>query len=174
MSSTLMLGLESRRSTCLVACLGFRPRAAASPWPMAQTARAAPRRTPRVASQSDSTRLACRSWPSTPPRTCLTWLMENRCFRMTILSPDLLLRGGRFVASRGGKSRLGEFARICRRRRLCDSFPNRPYDRPILLCPKENEGMSEGLRGRKWSSYFLLRASDEMKDHFVLVLCLRG
>src|SRR5665213_2646177 len=62
---------------------------------------------------------------------------------MTILFPDLLLRGGRFVASRGGKSRLGEFARICRRRRSCDSFPNRPYGRPILLCPMENEGMSE-------------------------------
>ena len=30
-----------------------------------------------------------------------------------------------------------------RRQRPCDSFRNRPYGRPILLCPKENEGMSE-------------------------------
>ncbi|MDA8051221.1 MAG: hypothetical protein M0002_14675, partial [Rhodospirillales bacterium] len=42
-------------------------------------------------------------------------------------------------------SPLGEFARICRRSRSCNSFRNRPYGRPILLCPKENKGMSEVL-----------------------------
>src|ERR1039457_5839986 len=62
---------------------------------------------------------------------------------MTIVSLDLMLRAGRFVGSPHGKSRLGEFARICRRRRSCDFFRNRPYGRPILLCPKGNEGMSE-------------------------------
>src|ERR1039458_2466042 len=62
---------------------------------------------------------------------------------MTIVSLDLMLRAERFVGSRGGKRRLGEFARICRRRRSCDSFRNRPYGRPILLCPKGNEGMTE-------------------------------
>jgi hypothetical protein len=64
---------------------------------------------------------------------------------MTIVAPDLLLWGGRLVGSRGGKSRAGEFARICRRRHSCDSFPNRPYGRPILLWLKGNEGMSEVL-----------------------------
>src|SRR5277367_5877427 len=62
---------------------------------------------------------------------------------MTIVSLDRLLRGGRFVGSRGSKSRLGEFARICRRRRSCDSFPNRPYGQRMLSCPRGNEGMSE-------------------------------
>src|SRR5277367_6463296 len=64
---------------------------------------------------------------------------------MTIVSLDRLLPGGRFVGSRGSKSRLGEFARICRRRRSCDSFPNRPYGQRMLSCPRGNEGMSEGL-----------------------------
>jgi hypothetical protein len=64
---------------------------------------------------------------------------------MTIAYPDLLLRGGRFVGARDCKSGPGEFARKCRRRRSCDSFRNRPYGQPILSCPKENEGMSEGL-----------------------------
>jgi hypothetical protein len=63
---------------------------------------------------------------------------------MTIAHPDLLLRGGRFVGSRGGKSGPGEFARIYRCRRSGDSFRNRPHGRPILSRPKENEGMSEG------------------------------
>src|SRR5271170_7569756 len=67
---------------------------------------------------------------------------------MTIVSLDRLSRGGRFVASYGVGSRLGEFARICRRRRSCDSFPNRPYGQRILLCPKGNEGMSEGRIGK--------------------------
>src|SRR5271168_2626529 len=64
---------------------------------------------------------------------------------MTIVSLDRLLRGGRFVGSRGSKSRLGEFARICRRRRSCDSFPNRPYGQRMLSCPRGNEGMSEAI-----------------------------
>src|SRR5271168_3938907 len=143
MSSTLMFGLESRRSTRLMACLRFRPRAAARPWPMVQTASEALCSTPRVASHSESTRLACRSWSSTPPRTWRTLLKENRRSLMTIVSLDLLLRAGRLVGSRSGKSRVGEFARICRRWRSCDSFRNRPHYRPILLCPEENEGMSE-------------------------------
>ena len=53
-------------------------------------------------------------------------LMENCCCLMTIAYPDLLLRGRRFVGSRDGKSGPGEFARICRRCRSCDSFRNRP------------------------------------------------
>ena len=93
---------------------------------------------------SEATRLACRSSPSTPARTCLIWLLDNRCSRMTIVSLDRLLRGGRFAGSRSGQSRLGEFARICRRRRSKAILSrNRPYGPPILLCPKKNEGMSE-------------------------------
>src|SRR5271166_1401735 len=63
---------------------------------------------------------------------------------MTIVSLDRLLRGGRCVGSRGGKSPLGEFARICHRRRSRDSFRNRPHGPPILFYLKGNEGMSEG------------------------------
>src|SRR5271157_4091577 len=143
MSSTLILGLESRRSTCLIACLGFRPRAAARPRPIVQTASEALRSTPRVASESEATRLACRSWFSTPPRTWRTWLKENRCSRMTMVSSDLLLLAGRFVGSPAVGSRLGEFATICRCRWCRDSFRNRVYPRPIPLCPAGNEGMSE-------------------------------
>src|SRR5580698_8829533 len=71
---------------------------------------------------------------------------------MTIVSLDRLLPGGRFVGSRGSKSRLGEFARICRRRRSCDSFPNRPYGQRMLSCPRGNEGMSEDDDGNPIAS----------------------
>src|SRR5271166_3158556 len=46
-SPTLMASLERSRSTCLIACLGFRLRAAARPWPMAQIAREPLRSTPK-------------------------------------------------------------------------------------------------------------------------------
>src|SRR5271170_5188421 len=62
---------------------------------------------------------------------------------MTIVSLDRLLRGGRFVGSRGNESRIREFARMCRRPRACDSFRNRRHGPPSPLCPNENEGMSE-------------------------------
>ena len=50
--------LESNRSTCLIACLGFKLRAAARPWPMAQIAREPLCNTPSVASHRELTRLA--------------------------------------------------------------------------------------------------------------------
>jgi putative transposase len=62
---------------------------------------------------------------------------------MTIASSALLFRGGRFVGTGDVGSRTGEFATMCCPGRRCDSFQNRPYDQPILLCPEENEGMSE-------------------------------
>ena len=154
-SSTLIFGLESKTIHLLGRMLGgsgrWRQRALGQ-WrrPRGSAAQHA-----IVASPSEATRLACRSSPSTPARTCLIWLLDNRCSRMTIVSLDRLLCGGRFVGSRGGQSRLGEFARICRRRRSCDSFRNRPYGPPILLCPKGNEGMSEErdpTTGRMWST----------------------
>src|ERR1039457_7289023 len=83
---------------------------------------------------------------------------------MTIVSLDLMLRAGRFVGSPHGKSRLGEFARICRRRRSCDSFRNRPYGRPILLCPKGNEGMSEVYQCFKYRAVFLAQCKRVMPD----------
>jgi|ERR1700712_3799810 hypothetical protein len=55
---------------------------------MAQTASEALCSTPAVASQSESMRLACRSWSNTLPRTCRIWLNENRCSLMTTVSPN--------------------------------------------------------------------------------------
>src|SRR5277367_331319 len=80
---------------------------------------------------------------------------------MTIVSLDRLLRGGRFVGSRGSKSRLGEFARICRRRRSCDSFPNRPYGQRMLSCPRGNEGMSQEALAN--SSMFTSGQNDQIR-----------
>ena len=56
MSSTSMAGLESKRSTCLIACFGFKLRAAARPWPMAQIARRPLCNRPRVALHSEPMR----------------------------------------------------------------------------------------------------------------------
>src|SRR5271166_2473596 len=140
-----MAGLESSRSTCLTACLSFRLRAAARPWPMVQTAREALCNTPRVALQSESTRLACRSCSSKPPRTSRTSLNENRCL-MTIAFLDSVLPRGRLACCDGTGNRVRQFARICHPRRSSDSFRDHPHDRPVLLCLNENEGMGK-VRG---------------------------
>src|SRR5271167_2337165 len=55
-SSTFMASLDRSRSTCLMACLGFKLRAAARPWPMAQIASEPLRSTPRVGSARELTR----------------------------------------------------------------------------------------------------------------------
>src|SRR5450759_3054702 len=52
------------RSTCLIACLLNRPRAAANPWPMVETANDALVIIPCVAFASEYTRFACRSSPT--------------------------------------------------------------------------------------------------------------
>src|SRR5450631_2549072 len=83
MSSILMPSLDSSRSTCLVACLVARPRAAARPCPIAETARDALCRTPRVALHRHSTRLACRSCSNTLPSTRCTASNENRLMSAT-------------------------------------------------------------------------------------------
>jgi hypothetical protein len=57
-SSTLMASLDGSRSTCLMACFGFRLPAVARPWPMAQIASELLRNTPNVASQREAKRLA--------------------------------------------------------------------------------------------------------------------
>src|SRR5271157_921312 len=56
--------LDSKRSTCFIACLVVRPRARAKPWPIIATASDADSMTPNVAPASDATRLACRSAPN--------------------------------------------------------------------------------------------------------------
>jgi hypothetical protein len=66
---------------------------------------------------------------------------------MIIASSALLFRDGRFVGTGDVGSRTGEFATMCCPGRRYDSFRNRPYDQPILLCPEENEGMSEEGEG---------------------------
>src|SRR5664279_4453003 len=78
-----MPSLDSSRSTCLVACLVARPRAAARPCPIAETARDALCRTPRVALHRHSTRLACRSCSNTLPSTRCTASNENRLMSAT-------------------------------------------------------------------------------------------
>src|SRR5665811_2103437 len=59
-----MPAFESNRSTCLIACLLNRPRAAANPWPMVETANDALVIIPCVAFASEYTRFACRSSPT--------------------------------------------------------------------------------------------------------------
>src|ERR1035437_1345301 len=59
-----MPAFESNRSTCLIACLLNRPRAAANPWPMVETANDALVIIPCVAFASEYTRFTCRSSPT--------------------------------------------------------------------------------------------------------------
>src|ERR1017187_782280 len=59
-----MPAFESNRSTCLIACLLNRPRAAANPSPMVETANDALVIIPCVAFASEYTRFACRSSPT--------------------------------------------------------------------------------------------------------------
>src|SRR5271166_203826 len=101
MSSTLMPGLDSSRSTCFIACLLARPRAAASPCPMAATASEAPCITPRVASHRLSMRLACRSAPSTPPSTWRTSLNENWLVMVALMRGSAAF--GSWLRSRFGR-----------------------------------------------------------------------
>src|SRR5271157_6427153 len=101
MSSTLMPGLDSSRSTCFIACLLARPRAAASPCPMAATASEAPCITPRVASHRLSMRLACRSAPSTPPSTWRTSLNENWLVMVALMTGSAAF--GSWLRSRFGR-----------------------------------------------------------------------
>jgi hypothetical protein len=56
----------------------------------------------RIAERRDA--LGVKVMATTPPRTCLTWLMENCCCLMTIAYPTMLLRGGRFGGSCDCKS----------------------------------------------------------------------
>src|SRR6478609_2767847 len=124
MSSTLIAGLESNRSTCLIACLGFRLRAAARPWPIVQIANEPLCNTPRVASQRELTRLACRSCSSKPLRTSRIALYEKRSLT-TIVTPESM-SGGRLAGHPSAGNRPHNFARIYRLRRLHDSFRNYP------------------------------------------------
>src|SRR5208337_1656015 len=106
-----MPGLDSSRSTCLIACLLARPRAAASPCPMAATASEAPCITPRVASHRLSMRLACRSAPSTPPSTWRTSLNENWLVMVALMTgsaafgPWLRSRFGRWARAKSGSAK---------------------------------------------------------------------
>jgi hypothetical protein len=59
---TATLVLEKKRSTCLMACFPLSSFATARARPSAPTASWAPCRAPTVASASDTTRLAWRSW----------------------------------------------------------------------------------------------------------------
>src|ERR1700722_3742132 len=60
---------------------------------------------------------------------------------MTIVTPDSALPAGRLAGWGGAGNRLGDFARMCHRWRSQDSFRNRAYGRPILLCPTEMRGL---------------------------------
>src|SRR5208337_1084240 len=95
-----MPSLDSSRSTCLVACLVARPRAAARPSPMAETARDALYRTPTVALHRLSTRLACRSCSNTLPSTRCTASNENRLMSATW---GLMTCSARFVGCLRGR-----------------------------------------------------------------------
>jgi hypothetical protein len=62
---------------------------------------------------------------------------------MTIVPPESV-SGGRLAGLQGAGNHSRDFARIHHLQRPHDSFRNRPYGRPILLCHPENEGMLEG------------------------------
>ena len=85
-ASTSMPGLDSSRSTCLMACLVRRPRASARPWPIMATASKADSIAPRVAPASESTRLACRSSANSVRRNW--WTPSNESgFLVGIVQP---------------------------------------------------------------------------------------
>src|SRR5215210_3987813 len=96
MASRSMPGLDSIRSTCLPACFGLRPLAAARPAPIAQTASEAARSAPVVASASEAIRLACRSAPRIGSRKSRTRSCDNVSF------PDMLGSGSREPAACAG------------------------------------------------------------------------
>src|SRR5271165_811009 len=113
-----MPSLDSSRSTCLVACLVARPRAAARPSPMAETASEALCSTPIVALHRLSTRLACRSCSNTLPSTRCTASNENRLMSATwgLMTCSARFVGclrGRLVKTRWGESGLAKLQCYC-------------------------------------------------------------
>src|ERR1700712_3051118 len=85
-ASTSIPWLDSRRSTCLTACLVASPRAKARPCPMSATASEADTIAPIVAPASDRTRLACRSSANRVRRK--RWTLANEIWLLTgIVSP---------------------------------------------------------------------------------------
>src|SRR5208283_2517872 len=149
-SSTLMPGLDSSRSTCLIACLLARPRAAASPCPMAATASEAPCITPRVASHRLSMRLACRSAPSTPPSTWRTSLNENWLVMVALMTgsaafgPWLRSRFGRWARAKSGSAKTHDLnAGVAHS--ILFGIPGGRADSFVPTPNKaQNEGMPEG------------------------------
>src|SRR4029079_19405167 len=101
MASRSMPGLDSIRSTCLPACFGLRPLAAARPAPIAQTASEAARSAPVVASASEAIRLACRSAPRIGSRKSRTRSCDSVPFS------DMLRSGSREPAACPGNYRAG-------------------------------------------------------------------
>src|SRR5271165_3909266 len=152
MSSTLMPGLDSSRSTCFIACLLARPRAAASPCPMAATASEAPCITPRVASHRLSMRLACRSAPSTPPSTWRTSLNENWLVMVALMTGSaafgswLRSRFGRWGPAKSGSAKTHDLnAGVAHS--ILFGIPSGRADSFIPTPSKaQNEGMPEGVQ----------------------------
>src|SRR5215210_9546167 len=87
-ASTSIPWLDSRRSTCLTACLVASPRAKARPCPMSATASEADTIAPIVAPASNRTRLACRSSANRVRRK--RWTLANEIWLLAgIVSPPL-------------------------------------------------------------------------------------
>ncbi len=108
---------------------------------MVQTASEALRSTPRVASQSEATRLACRSCYQHAAKDLPDLIAGEPLLPDDHRVPRPACCGGRFVGSHGGKVNLGEFARICRLRRSYDSFRGfRPYSHGFVCVPREMRG----------------------------------
>ena len=84
--------LDSRRSTCLIACLVQRPRASARPWPIMPTANEADWITPSVAPASDFTRLACNSSPNSGARK--PWTPSNASGLRSVMTGSLAQSNG--------------------------------------------------------------------------------
>src|SRR5208283_3138627 len=90
--------LDSKRSTCFIACLVVRPRARAKPWPIIPTASDADSITPSVAPANDATRLACRSAPNI---VCSElWMRSNESTVLVrIAQPHLRMTWSRITIS---------------------------------------------------------------------------
>ena len=93
-SLTSIPGFDSKRSTCLMACLLNPPRAKANPWPMVLTAKDALVITPTVAFVKERTRFACRSSPNNASRNSLVYLNSVAPLRTAIGVPRRLTGDG--------------------------------------------------------------------------------
>src|SRR5215212_6191266 len=152
MASRSMPGLDSIRSTCLPACFGLRPLAAARPAPIAQTASEAARRAPVVASASEATRLACRSAPRIGSRKSRTRSCDS------VPLSDMLGSGSREPAACPGNHRGGVAAvRNARYEEIQHisilfgiAHQPRGFD-PCVTSEATNEGKLEAVAGKNQS-----------------------